>query len=355
MLPVTNVEVFTSSKIISLSEAAKIIKQAQTQEKTAGLCHGGFDLLHPGHIIHFESAKKICDILFVSVTSDKFVAGRKGSGRPVFSEQLRAYNIAALQCVDYVVITDFEKAVPILEFLKPSYYIKGPDFIGKTTPGITAEREAILRVGGEMKYTNDSKLSTTEIIEYIKHQLDVPEILVIIDRDGTLIHNDDFPGRNISWKQELQLNDVVVNYLVYLQTKYKTTKIVATNQAGVARGYFDCQRVEEVNNHIHNLLVQKGIKINAWEYCPDVDAKYAMLKKEIGFDSRYVKESTKRKPGPEMVFEGLAKLQKKITEFQSVVVIGDREDDDGGLAQNLKGKFIDVKWKGYEELKKEFA
>lgn len=324
------------------------------QGRTVGLCHGGFDLLHPGHIIHFESAKRMGDALMVSVTSDRFVAGRKGSGRPVFSEQLRAYNIAALQCVDYVVITDFEKAVPILELLQPSYYIKGPDFIDKTTPGITAEREAISRVGGEMKYTNDPKLSTTEIIEYIKHQLDVPEMLVIIDRDGTLIHNDDFPGKNTSWKEELQLNEVVVNYLSYLQTKYKTTKMVVSNQAGVARGYFDCSRVEEINTHLHSLLAQKGIKIDGWEYCPDVDASYALLKKEIKFDSRYVQEKTKRKPSSAMVLEGLQALQRQLSEFSHVIMLGDR-DEDQGLAKNIKAKFINVKGKRYEGFKKRFS
>ena len=346
---------FASPKIISLESAAILVSQAKVQGKKVGLCHGGFDLLHPGHIIHFESAKRLCDVLMVSVTSDKFVAGRKGFGRPVFPEQLRAYSIAALQCVDYVIITHFEKAVPILEIVQPSYYIKGPDFIGKITPGITAEREAIARVGGEMKYTTDVKLSTTEIIDYIKHQLDVPEMLVVIDRDGTLIHNDDFPGKNDSWMEELQLNQDVVSYLSYLQTKYKTTKMVVTNQAGVARKYFDCAKVEEINNHIHSLLAQKGINIDLWKYCPEVDSKYAAMKQEIPFDSRFVKENTQRKPNPEMVLEGLATLQKELGEFQSIIVIGDKDDDDGGLAQNLKGKFIDVKGKGYEELKKEFS
>src|SRR3989338_8802184 len=168
MLKASSPESFTSPKIISLKVAERIIWEYKKEGKCVGLCHGGFDLLHPGHILHFESARKLCDVLMVSVTADRFVAGRKGEGRPVFPEQLRAYTIAALWCVDYVVVTDFEKAVPILELLKPSFYIKGPDFIGKNTPGIMAEREAIARVGGEMKYTTDVKLATTEIINYIK-------------------------------------------------------------------------------------------------------------------------------------------------------------------------------------------
>lgn len=355
MLSVPQVNLFNSPKIISLPEAAIIIKQAKTQGRTVSLCHGGFDLLHPGHIIHFESAKKLGDLLMVSVTSDKFVAGRKGSGRPVFPEQLRAYNIAALQCVDYVVITDFEKAVPILELLQPSYYIKGPDFIGKSTPGITAEREAIASVGGEMKYTTDPKLSTTEIIEYIKHQLDVPEILIVVDRDGTLIEHESYLGKEENWKEKVRLNNAVVDYLIYLQTKYKTTKIIATNQSGVARGYFDCSRVDEIHAHLANMLSHKNVKIDNWQYCPDVDATFVKaMEGKSKFNSIFVKEQTKRKPNPGMVVDGLQALNRQLSEFNNIITLGDREEDQG-LAENIKATFIDVKRKTYEELKKEFA
>ena len=169
MLSVDSLETYTSPKIKTLEELAPLVQRWKKEGKTVGLCHGGFDLLHPGHLTHFTSAKKLCDLLVVSITSDRFVSSRKGDGRPIFTEKLRAYAIACLEMVNYIVITDVEKAIPILEMLKPSYYIKGPDFIGKMTPGITAEREAIARVGGEMKYTNDPKLGTTEIIDYIKN------------------------------------------------------------------------------------------------------------------------------------------------------------------------------------------
>lgn len=160
---------YTSPKIISLSRAAKKISILRRAGKHVGLCHGGFDLLHPGHVKHFESAKKLCDVLVVSVTSDRFVVARKGEGRPIFPDKLRAYMIANLSVVDWVVITDFKLGVDVISLLKPSLYIKGPDFIGKQTPGITAEREAIAAVSGTMGYTKDPKLSTTDIIDYIKH------------------------------------------------------------------------------------------------------------------------------------------------------------------------------------------
>lgn len=162
---------FESDKIIGLETAAKKISNLRKSNKTAGLCHGGFDLLHPGHIKHLESAAKLCDHLIVSITSDRFVALRKGKNRPIFSENLRAYSIASIRYVDYVVISDFELAIEVLEILKPSFYIKGPDFIGKDTPGIVAEIRKTESIGGKIIFTNDEKLSTTQIIDYIRQNL----------------------------------------------------------------------------------------------------------------------------------------------------------------------------------------
>ncbi|MBI5620880.1 adenylyltransferase/cytidyltransferase family protein [Candidatus Gottesmanbacteria bacterium] len=168
MMHIPSVNIYTSGNIISLAAAAPVIRRLRKEGKTVGLCHGGFDLLHPGHVKHFESAKKLCDVLVVSVTSDRFVVARKGQGRPIFPDRLRAYMIASLRMVDWAVVTDVKLGVDVISTLKPSLYIKGPDFIGKQTPGITAEREAIKAVGGTMAYTEDPKLSTTSIIDYIR-------------------------------------------------------------------------------------------------------------------------------------------------------------------------------------------
>lgn len=356
MIEINDLKPYSSDKIISFEKASELIHRLKKEGLNVGLCHGGFDLLHPGHMKHFESAKKECDILFVSITSDQFVTSRKGQGRPVFSEQLRAYAVASVKFVDFVVITDFAKGIDVIEQLKPSYYIKGPDFIHKMTPGITAEREAIAKVGGRIRYTDDPTLSTTKIIDYVKNILDVKEILLIIDRDNTLIEDPGYFGRNDNWKEELKLINPVISFLSYLQTKYKTTKIVVSNQAGVARGYFDCQRVEEINCYLHTQLAAKGIKINNWQYCPEVDSVYAQLKKdEMDFDYRFVKDKTKRKPHSMMVEDALRELNRKEDEFAEIIVLGDKEDDDGGLARNLGAKFINVKRKSYDELVREFS
>ncbi len=161
---------YTSSKILSLDNAANLVSNLKSRGKKVGLCHGGFDLLHPGHIRHFELAKKICDVLFVSITTDKFVRQNKGDGRPIFSEKLRGYSIANIVFVDYVVLSDFKTGIEPIKTLKPSYYIKGPDYIDKDgDEALKLEIESIKSVGGSVKFTQEPKtISSTELITHIK-------------------------------------------------------------------------------------------------------------------------------------------------------------------------------------------
>ena len=118
MLNINEIEAYKSDKILSLPNARKSIAKLKSQNKKIGLCHGGFDLLHAGHVKHFESSKKMCDILFVSLTSDKFMAIRKGSGRPIYTEKLRAYMVASIEFVDFVVISDYKTGIEVIKMLK---------------------------------------------------------------------------------------------------------------------------------------------------------------------------------------------------------------------------------------------
>jgi len=353
MIDIESMEPFISKKIIPSMEAEKLVSDLKKKEKKVGLCNGGFDLLHPGHIKHFESAKSLCDVLFVSVTSDKFVSERKGSGRPIFNDTLRAFSIASLEFVDYVFISNFRRSTEAIYQLKPSFYIKGPDFVRKTTPGIVAERKAIEEVGGEIKYTSDITLSTTKIIKYIIENVRNDKVLLIIDRDGTLIEDTKFLGKDGNWKKNIQLNRNVVGVLSFVQTKLNPVNMVITNQAGVARGYFSCKRVEDINSYLNSLLEENHIKINNWQYCPDVDEEYAKKKTEIKFKKEFIKKKTKRKPHVDMVLDGLKELNMKLNHFNKVVVLGDRHEDEE-LAKKLDARYIDVKEKNYDELVREF-
>lgn len=354
MLAVRTLEAFTAGNVLEFSRAVEKIADLKAQGRKVGLCHGGFDLLHPGHIKHLESAKALCDVLFVSLTTDRFVAGRKGSGRPVLPEALRAYAAASIRWVDYVVLSDFARGVEVIKRLRPDYYIKGPDYTNKQTPGITAEGEAVRALGGEIRFTTDPNLSTSEIIRYIKEELERKKLLAILDRDGTLIENVPFLGRNDRWQKELRLRMDVVHALVFLKAKYDTTFIVVSNQSGVARRYFTCEQTDLINLQLDALLRERGIEVNVWKYCPDVDADYAAANAaQIDFDPSRVKATTERKPATTMVTAALSELKRTVTDFDALVVIGDSADD-AGLARNLNCRFIDVRDKSYEELTASF-
>ena len=171
MIEIKNTTEYNSKKILSEKEVIDIVKNLKESGKKVGLCICGFDLLHPGHMSHLISAKSFCDFLVIGITADKFNSDRKGEGRPIFSEIIRAFAVSQLIPVDAVFISNYKGAVEPIKLIKPIFYIKGPDYINKQTPGIISEREAISSVQGEMRYTLDEKLSTTDIIKYIKEKI----------------------------------------------------------------------------------------------------------------------------------------------------------------------------------------
>ena len=105
-------------KIQSVENLKNIILKEKKRGKKIVLCHGVFDLLHVGHIKHFEQAKKLGDILIVTVTPDRFV--NKGPKRPVFNQRLRLDALSALHAVNFVALSNNPTAVEIIQKLKPN-------------------------------------------------------------------------------------------------------------------------------------------------------------------------------------------------------------------------------------------
>lgn len=128
-------------------------------------CHGVFDLLHIGHIKHFQLAKQHGDILVVTLTPDRYV--NKGPSRPCFTEQLRAEAIASLDCVDYVIINLWPTAIEAIHKIKPNYYIKGSEYRvveNDLTAKIQDEIEAVRSIGGDIAFTDDITFSSSSLI-----------------------------------------------------------------------------------------------------------------------------------------------------------------------------------------------
>jgi rfaE bifunctional protein nucleotidyltransferase chain/domain len=154
-----------ASKIKTLEDLASIIARHKAGGKNVVLCHGVFDLVHPGHIRHFEAARRQGDILVVTVTPDRYVG--KGPGRPVFPEALRAEFLASLAAIDYVGVNRWPTAIEALKLLKPSVYVKGSDYADSDkdiTGNIAREREAVEAGGGRIHFTDEITFSSSALI-----------------------------------------------------------------------------------------------------------------------------------------------------------------------------------------------
>ncbi len=144
---------------------------ARTAGKTVVWTNGTFDLLHPGHISSLQQARALGDILVVGVNSDRSVKAYKGPSRPIMAERERAAMLAALECVDYVVIFDEDTPVESLAKLQPDIHCKGAEYApphGRPVP----ERSVVEGYGGRIEYLPlVPGVSTTDVLARIRATL----------------------------------------------------------------------------------------------------------------------------------------------------------------------------------------
>lgn len=154
-----------TNKKQSINSLSKISQKKRREGKKIVLCHGVFDLLHIGHIKHFEQAKSHGDILIVSITADNFV--NKGPGRPAFNEVNRLEAITSLSMVDYATINYDLTATKLINQIKPNIYCKGPDYRNKSkdiTGEINNEIKALNKIGGKIVFTGGRTFSSSNLI-----------------------------------------------------------------------------------------------------------------------------------------------------------------------------------------------
>lgn len=154
-----------SEKIKSVEQLGKWLALQRAQNKKIVHCHGVFDLLHIGHIRHFEQARRMGDILVVTLTPDRYVD--KGPDRPAFNENLRAEAIASLSNVDFVAINKWPTAEQTLRLLRPDIYVKGSEFkkINSDPTGKIAGEERVIReIGAALAFTEDVVFSSSRLI-----------------------------------------------------------------------------------------------------------------------------------------------------------------------------------------------
>ncbi len=118
----------SSDKIFERESAVQLARNWTECGLRVGFTNGCFDLLHPGHLKVLETARAHCDRLLVGLNSDRSVRRLKGDSRPVQDEMARALVLAALSCVDGVVIFDEETPARLIECLRPGLLAKGGDY-----------------------------------------------------------------------------------------------------------------------------------------------------------------------------------------------------------------------------------
>lgn len=150
--------------LIEEKQIIKKINELKKNNKKIILCHGVFDILHLGHIKHFEEAKSLGDTLIVSITSNKFV--NKGFERPYFDLKTRMETISSLSCVDFVIESNFPTAEKNLNLVRPNFYVKGPDYEKKPdiTQNLIKEKKILKKLNIKMHFTRGQQYSSSSII-----------------------------------------------------------------------------------------------------------------------------------------------------------------------------------------------
>jgi rfaE bifunctional protein nucleotidyltransferase chain/domain len=153
-------------RILCFHDLPRLRAEASAAGRTIALANGVFDLFHVGHLRYLEGARALADLLVVAVNSD--VSARllgKGPGRPVVPAAERAEIVAALACVDHVVLFDERDVVPVIRALRPDVQVKGTDYTPETIP----EAAEVQAYGGRVAVAGDPKdHSTTALLEALR-------------------------------------------------------------------------------------------------------------------------------------------------------------------------------------------
>jgi rfaE bifunctional protein nucleotidyltransferase chain/domain len=156
-----------SPKVLTLPQAARWAASARRCGEKVVATNGCFDLLHFGHVSYLQRAKKLGNLLIVGLNGDNSVRQLKGPGRPLVPQQQRAKVLAALACVDAVVIFPERRAHRFLGTVQPDIYVKGGDYRPETLDA--RERAVLIAIGSKVRILPFVKgFSTTRLVAKIR-------------------------------------------------------------------------------------------------------------------------------------------------------------------------------------------
>ncbi|MBL4759672.1 MAG: adenylyltransferase/cytidyltransferase family protein [Mariprofundaceae bacterium] len=217
-------------KILTVEEIQEKVG-AFPRAKKAIMCHGVFDVVHPGHVRHLAYAKSKADMLIASITSDRHI--NKGAYRPHVPEQLRALNLAAFEMVDYVLIDKNAKPLDNVRAIKPDFFAKGFEYTSSGLPKATQEETDIVEAyGGAMIFTpGDVVYSSTNLINLELPKIEMEKLLMLMQEYDITFDNLRTTLMNLKGRRVHVVGDTIVDSytrstLIGGQTKTPTFSVL---------------------------------------------------------------------------------------------------------------------------------
>ena len=157
-----------ASRSTTLQSGLALVERLRSAGRTVVFTNGVFDLLHPGHVRYLQQARQLGDALIVGVNSDRSARASKGAGRPITPEEERAEILAALACVDAVVVFDQDTPQELIAALQPDVLVKGADWANDAIVG----RESVEARGGRVvRVEIEQGYSTSSLIEKVREKI----------------------------------------------------------------------------------------------------------------------------------------------------------------------------------------
>ncbi|MBV9170218.1 MAG: adenylyltransferase/cytidyltransferase family protein [Chloroflexi bacterium] len=188
------------------------------------MCHGAFDIVHPGHLRHLMYAKEKADILIASITTDEYIT--KAEHRPFVPQELRAGSLAVLEMVDYVVIDPNPTPIQNIRRLQPDYFAKGYEYFANGVPPKTQEEmDTLAEYGGEMVFTpGDVVYSSSALIEASPPQLGLEKLVALLESEGLRFKDLRQVLKNLAGVRVHILGDTIVDSYSYCSLLGATAK-----------------------------------------------------------------------------------------------------------------------------------
>jgi rfaE bifunctional protein kinase chain/domain len=217
-------------KIKSAQEISELIGP-RPREKTVIMCHGVFDVVHPGHVRHLLYAKSKADVLVASITADHRIT--KGEHRPHVPQDLRAVNLAAFEVVDYVLVDPNIKPIANILILQPDFFAKGFEYTSTGMPPKTAEEaDAVRSYGGEIIFTpGDIVYSSSNLINLAPPAIKLEKLQILMERNGITFNDlretlDAMPGRHVHVAGDTIVDSYTHCAMIGGQTKTPTMSVL---------------------------------------------------------------------------------------------------------------------------------